>query len=150
MDISIPKQLVESAGFDHLGFGEITVEVEYCALPVDVVNNCNSTSPIDMHHSSLFTVRQSRMTFAHLCRALNLRVEHQMIYKKWLTGGPGLRPGLRLFQQGEIPHAWYDVASAPRCWLAQLQTQAADGGTATAGQTQKTGSHDWFSGGSHS
>ena len=50
VDINIPKQLVEIAGFDHLGFGEVTVEVEYCALPVDVVNNCNSTSPLDIHH----------------------------------------------------------------------------------------------------
>ena len=83
VDISIPKQLVGSAGFDHLGFGEITVEVEYCALPVDV------------HHGSLFTVRQSCMTFAHLCRALglNLRVEHQTIYKKWLTEVQGFDPG---------------------------------------------------------
>ena len=65
VDINISKQWVKLTGFDHLGFGEVTfVAVEYCALPVDVVNNCNSTAPLDTHLNSRFMVRQNRMSFA--------------------------------------------------------------------------------------
>ena len=37
-----------TVGFDHLGLGKVNVQVEYCALPIDVVNNCNSTGPINI------------------------------------------------------------------------------------------------------
>ena len=80
VDISIPPQLVKSAGFDHLGFGEVNVQVEYCALPIDVVNNCNSTGPTNIYDSSRYTVQQGRMSFHRLCRALNLKIEHDNIY----------------------------------------------------------------------
>ena len=65
VDINISKQWVKPAGFDHLGFDEVTfVEVEYCALPVDVVNNCNSTAPLDMHlatHASRYDKAACRL-----------------------------------------------------------------------------------------
>mgnify|MGYP002629519686 FL=1 len=92
VDIKIPKRLVELAGFDHLGFDKVTVEVEYCALPVDVVNNCNSTRPLDNHLGSKFTIRKGRMTFPQLCRILNLRTEDHNTYKEWLTEIHGFSP----------------------------------------------------------
>ena len=90
VDINISKQLIKSAGFDHLGFGEVYVEIEYCAMPVDMVTNCSSTCPLDIHHSSRYTVRQARMTFPALCRTLNLRDEHNVIYKQWLVQAHGI------------------------------------------------------------
>ena len=157
VDISIPPQpeLVKSAGFDHLGFGEVTVQVEYCALPIDVGNNCNSTGPINIYDSSRYTVQQGRMTFHRLCRALNLKIEHDGIYRLWLIKYHGVDGETRktsknkFFMKGLVlpppqGQMWRNFRKR------QLQLKAGKLPLTTERQAQEAGCHDWYSGGSHS